>query len=303
MVSLLECVPNCSEGRDRVFLAHVREAVSRVRGAALLDVTADADHHRSVFTLAGAPEAVCEALFEIAKLAVERIDLRGHVGQHPRMGALDVAPFVPLGDMTDAEAIAAARRFALRLWEQLRVPSYFYALAATVPGRERLEDVRRGGFEALLAGDPSRLPDVGGPRIHPTAGATAVGVRRPLIAWNVELATADAAPAKRIARMIRESSGGFPAVKALGLALPSRRTAQVSMNLVDYERTAPQAVFERISALAAAEGVAVIDSELIGLIPRKALGQDGGEGLRIRGFNPSMILENRIEEALGVRLS
>jgi glutamate formiminotransferase len=281
----------------------VREAVNRVRGAALLDVTADRDHHRSVFTMAGAPGIVAEALFEIAKLAVERIDLRRHVGKHPRMGALDVAPFVPLGAMSEREAIEAARSFALRLWEELRVPTYFYGLAATTPERSRLEDVRRGGFEALLANDPARRPDVGGPRIHPTAGATAVGVRKPLIAWNVELATPDAAAAKRIARKIRESSGGLAAVKALGLALPSRGTTQVSMNLVDYERTGPQAVLERISELASAEGVAVIDSELIGLIPRKALGRDGGEGLRIRGFSPSMILESRIEEALGVKLS
>jgi glutamate formiminotransferase len=253
--------------------------------------------------MAGAPDVVSEALFAIAKLAVERIDLRSHEGKHPRMGALDVAPFVPIGDMSDQQAIQAARQFAVRLWTELGVPSYFYGLAATTPARERLENVRRGGFEALLRGDPGRAPDVGGPRIHPTAGATAVGVRKPLIAWNVELATADVEPAKRIARMIRESSGGLPAVKALGLALPTRRTTQVSMNLVDYERTGPQAVFERVSELAAAEGVAVIDSQLIGLIPRKALGQDGGEGLRIRGFSPSMILENRIEEELGVVLT
>jgi glutamate formiminotransferase len=303
MVPILECVPNCSEGRDMVFLEDVRDAVSRVHGVALLDSTADPDHHRSVFTMAGAPEVVSEALFEIAKLAVARIDLRSHVGKHPRMGALDVAPFVPIHDLSDEQAIQVARQFAVRLWAELGVPSYFYGLAAATPARERLERLRRGGFEALLKSDPSRAPDVGGPRMHPTAGATAVGVRKPLIAWNVELTTADVQPAKRIASMIRESSGGLPAVKALGLALPARRTTQVSMNLVDYERTGPQEVFDRISELAAVEGVAVVDSELIGLIPRRALGQDGGEGLRIRDFNPSMILENRIEEKLGVVLS
>jgi glutamate formiminotransferase len=303
MASILECVPNCSEGRDAAFLEDVRAAVDQIRGVALLDSTADPDHHRSVFTMAGAPADVGEAMFAIAKLAVERIDLRLHQGEHPRMGALDVAPFVPIGDMSDREAIQVARRFAQRMWEELRVPSYFYGLAATTPVRERLENVRRGGFEALLANVPSRAPDVGGPRIHPTAGATAVGVRKPLIAWNVELATSDAGLAKRIARLIRESSGGLPAVKALGLALPTRGATQISMNLVDYERTAPHQVLKRISELVAAEGVAVVDTELIGLIPRKALGQDGGEGLRIRGFNPSMILENRIEQALGVRLS
>jgi glutamate formiminotransferase len=286
-----------------VFLQDVRVAVSRVHGVALLDATADPDHHRSVFTMVGAPDLVSEALFEIAKLAAERIDLRSHEGKHPRMGALDVAPFVPIHDMSDEQAIQAARQFAVRLWAELGVPSYLYGLAATTSARERLENIRRGGFEALLKSDPARAPDVGGPRIHPTAGATAVGVRKPLIAWNIELATADVQSAKRIARMIRESSGGLPAVKALGLALPTRRTTQVSMNLVDYERTGPQAVFDRISELAAAGGVAVVDSELIGLIPRRALGPDGGEGLMIRDFNPSMILENRIEEELGVVLS
>lgn len=303
MASILECVPNCSEGRDAAFLEAVRDAVGQIGGVALLDFTADPDHHRSVFTMAGAPDPVADAMFAVATLAVERIDLRSHEGKHPRMGALDVAPFVPIGDMSDREAIQAAQRFAQRLWEQLGVPSYFYGLAATAPERERLENVRRGGFEALLANPPSRVPDMGGPGVHPTAGATAVGVRKPLIAWNVELAAADVAPAKRIARAIRESSGGLPAVKALGLALPSRGATQISMNLVDYERTAPQQVFDRISELAAAEGVAVVDSELIGLIPRKALGRDGGEGLKIRGFAPSMILENRIEQALGVHLS
>lgn len=303
MASILECVPNCSEGRDPAFLRDVREAVSCVQGVALLDSSADPDHHRSVFTIAGAPDAVPEALFEIAKLAVARVDLRAHKGKHPRMGALDVAPFVPMGDMTAEQAIQAARQFAQRLWAELGVPSFFYGLAAMTPGRERLEDVRLGEFEALVQGDGSRLPDVGGPRVHPTAGATAVGVRKPLIAWNVELATADVQPARRIARMIRESSGGLPAVKALGLALPTRGTTQVSMNLVDYERTGLRTVLDWIDQLAAAEGVTVVDSELIGLIPRKALGQDGGEGLRIRGFNSSMILENRIEEELGVVLS
>ncbi len=303
MASILECVPNCSEGRDAAFVEDVREAVSRFHGVALLDFTADPDHHRSVFTMAGAPNAVSEAMFAVARLAVERIDLRSHRGEHPRMGALDVAPFVPLGEMSKAEAIEAARRFAQRLWEELRVQSYFYGLAATTPARERLEDVRRGGFEALLANNPSRRPDVGGPSVHPTAGATAVGVRKPLIAWNIELATADVAPAKRIARLIRESSGGLPAVKALGLALPTRGATQISINLVDYERTAPRQVFDRICELATAEGVPVVDTELIGLIPRQALGQDGGEGLRIRGFHPLMVLEDRIEQALGVRLS
>ncbi len=301
MEPIVECVPNLSEGRSESFMQDARDALGCVNGVALLDASADADHNRSVYTLAGSPAATVDALLLLAQLAAERIDLRTHVGQHPRIGALDVAPFVPVAGLTDAETVVIAGGFAERLWEELQVPSFFYGLGATTPERQQLQDVRRGGFEGLVADAASVSYDVG-TELHPTAGATAVGVRKPLIAWNVDLATEDVGPAKRIARAIRESAGGFPAVKALGLHLPSRKVTQVSMNLVDYERTPPQIVFSRICELAEDEGVSVIDSELIGLIPKKALGRDGAEGLRIRGFKPSMILENRIEQELDCEL-
>jgi glutamate formiminotransferase len=301
MEPIVECVPNLSEGRNDGFMQDARDAFRRVKSVALLDASADADHNRSVYTLAGSPTAAIDALLLLAQLASERIDLRTHVGQHPRIGAMDVAPFVPITGITGQETVAVAQEFAQRLWCELAIPSFFYGLAATTPSRRMLQEVRRVGFEGLLANEGAVSFDVG-TALHPTAGATAIGVRKPLIAWNVDLATEDVGPAKRIARAIRESSGGFPAVKALGLHLPSRNVTQISMNLVDYARTPPQVVFSRICELAEDEGVSVIDSELIGLIPEKALGRDGAESLRIRGFKPSMILENRIEQELDCEL-
>jgi glutamate formiminotransferase len=301
MEPIVECVPNVSSGRDEGFIQEACGALRSVGGVALLDSSADTDHNRSVYTLVGSPATAVEALLSLARLAVEHIDLNSHVGQHPRIGALDVAPFIAIAGITDAETVAISHQFGQRLWEELTVPSFYYGQAAIVPAHRQLQDVRRGGFEGLRAEPEESKFDVG-TTLHPTAGATAIGVRKPLIAWNVDLATADVGPAKRIARAIRESSGGFAAVKALGLSLPTRNVTQVSVNLVDFEKTPPQVVFARICELAVAEGVRVIDSELIGLIPKKALGRDGGKGLRIREFDPSMILENRIEQALGCRL-
>lgn len=301
MKPIIECVPNLSEGRDAAFLRDACRLVRDVDGVALLDSTADPDHNRSVFTFAGSAGAVTDALLSLARLAVERIDLRSQMGQHPRIGALDVVPFVGISAVTGAELLALSKEFSQHLWEELSVPSFFYGRAAMRSERVQLQDVRRGGFERL-AKDPTAPSFDMGTRLHPSAGATAVGVRKPLIAWNVDLATDDIGPARRIARAVRESSGGFPAVKALGLSLPTRGVTQVSMNLVDHERTPPQVVFDRICEMAADECVEVIDSELIGLIPKKALGRDGGEGLRIRGFNPTMILETRVEQALGCQL-
>jgi glutamate formiminotransferase/glutamate formiminotransferase/formiminotetrahydrofolate cyclodeaminase len=297
MSALIECVPNFAEGRRLETVDRLAAAVSAVPGAQLLDRSSDPDHNRSVLTFAGEPDAVEQALLAAAAVAVEEIDLRTHRGAHPRIGALDVAPFVPLGDASWPLCIDLARRCAERLWSELGVPVYFYGRAARRPDREQLENIRRGGFEALrleALEDPARRPDIGGPGLHLSAGACAVGVRGFLIAFNVNLETRDPAAARRIARCIRESAGGLPAVKALGLELPTQGLTQVSVNLTDFEQTPLQTVFDRISELAAAEGVAIACSELIGLIPRRALEPPGADYLRIRDFRPAMILENRL---------
>ena len=296
---LLEAVPNFSEGRDPAFAAGLPELLTARAGIRLLDLSADADHNRSVATFAGKPADVVDGLLAAAAFAVERIDLRRHRGAHPRIGALDVAPLVPLGGASWDEAIAAAREIASRLWDELGVPSYFYGRAALRPEREQLESFRARGFERLSseASDPAWRPDVGGPALHPSAGATAVGVRKPLIAYNVNLATADPGPARRIARAIRESSGGLLCVKALGLELERAGLTQVSMNLTDYEVTPPHAVYERIVELARAEGVEPAGAELIGLMPRAALIAAGARHLGLEGADRTLALEDAIEQA------
>ncbi len=302
MKDWLECVPNFSAGRDPEVVAELHRAIAGAEGVHLLDRTADTDHNRSVFTFAGEPAAVSGALFAAARVAVERIDLRRHAGVHPRIGALDVAPFVPLEQTPRDAAIAAAHAFGERLWRELAVPVYFYGRAARSPARQALERVRRGGFEGLaaaVANDPSRRPDIGGPELHPSAGATAVGVRPLLVAFNVNLDTSDPRPARRIARLVRESSGGYPAVKALGLELQRAGLTQVSMNLVDYRITSPSTVFERIVEEARRDGVRVSGSELIGLIPAAALEPLGPDRLRIAGFTPDRVLENRLRAVRG----
>ena len=291
----VECVPNFSEGRKRAVISGIRRAILSAGDVLLLDQTMDADHNRSVFTLAGAPEAVAQALLSAAQAAVEAIDLRKHQGVHPRIGALDVAPLVPLEDMTSRECVVAARQLGEQIWEQLEVPVYYYGDAAAVQQRRALENIRRGGFEGLLKCLPNekeRRPDVGGPCLHPTAGACAIGVRKFLIAYNIELATPDVSIAKQIASEIRESSGGLAGVKALGLKLASRNTSQVSMNLTDYERTPPHQVFETVRERARELGASLAGAELIGLMPRAAL--QGAPAEFAATFRADQILENRI---------
>ncbi len=296
---LLESVPNFSEGRDPVVLQRLRALLGGNSAVRLLDFGADADHHRSVATLAGEPGPLVDVLLAAAAFAVEHIDLRRHQGAHPRIGALDVAPFVPLGRASWKEAIDTARSFASRLWSELGVPSYFYGRAALTPERERLESFRARGFEALreAARLPAYRPDVGGPELHPSAGATAIGVRKPLIAYNVNLATSDPGPARRIARAIRESSGGFPCVKALGLVLEHAGLTQVSMNLTDFDLTPPHTVYERIVELARAEGVEPAGAELIGLMPRGALIAAGARHLGLGADRRVLALEDVVEQA------
>ena len=297
-MSLIECVPNFSEGRDEAVVERIRSSIASVPGVTLLDQTSDPDHHRSVFTFVGEPDAVAEAVLGAAGVAVEEIDLRRHRGVHPRIGALDVVPLVPLEGASREICIALAHQLGQDLWKTLRLPVYFYGDAALDERPRRLEQIRRGGFEALvtcLPEDADRRPDVGGPDPHPSAGAVAVGVRKLLIAYNIHLASPDVSIAKRIASKIRESSGGLQAVKALGLQLASRRLTQVSMNLTDFEKTPPHFVFELVKAETERMGTQVVGAEIIGLIPRRAVEMAAGHSLEILGFRPDIVLENRLE--------
>lgn len=295
---LIECVPNFSEGRDPVRIGAIESAIADVTGILLLDRTSDWDHNRSVITFAGAPEAVIEAALRAARKAAGLIDLNLHRGVHPRIGALDVLPFVPLEDATMDDCVAIARQAGSRIWNELGIPVYFYQAAATRPDRVPLENLRRGQFEGLreaVALDETRRPDLGGPFLHPTAGAVITGARKLLLAFNINLQTTDLALAKSIARRIRASSGGFPAVKALGLPLASRGLVQVSMNLTDFERTPLHIVFLEVARLAAEHGVAIAESELIGLIPRLALEAAAAGLLKLPCFHSGRVLEGRID--------
>jgi glutamate formiminotransferase len=295
----IECVPNISEGRSAEAIGRMADAVSGVVGVALLDRSSDSAHHRSVFTIGGDSAPLQEAILRLVSVAVEVIDLRAHRGVHPRVGAVDVIPFVPLASVTMAECVSLARHVGRAIGDQFAIPVYLYAEASNTPARRHLADIRRGGFESLPAKmrQPGWEPDFGPPAPHPTAGATVVGARRILIAYNVNLATPRLDVARRIASVVRERGGGFPCVKALGLALEGRGLAQVSMNLTDYERTPPHVVFDRIVSEAARDGVEVLESELVGLIPAAALAQTTAAHLRLRDFSENRILENRLRAA------
>jgi len=294
---IVECVPNFSEGRDDSVLAVIAQAITSIDGAKLLAYEKDHDHNRSVFTVAGPPEAVLEAIFSAVEAAVARIDLNRHVGVHPRIGAADVVPFIPVQGITMAGCVELAQRLAARVWNQIGVPVYFYESAATRPERRLLESVRRGGYEELrktAIEDPSRAPDVGGPGLHPTAGAMITGAREFLLAFNINLATSDVEIAKLIAKKIRASSGGLPHVKAIGVMLHSRGLAQVSMNLTDFEVTPIHVVFEAVRREAAAHNVAIAGSEIIGLMPAAALAQAAAYFLQCENYSPKSIFERRL---------
>ncbi len=315
--SFVECVPNISEGTDQDTLDAIAETFERHAGSWLLDRTADPDHGRAVFTLAGYPGRVMEAMEAAVGVAIERIDMNRQVGRHPRIGAVDVVPFVPLGDSTMDQCVAGAQEFGARLAERFDLPVYLYARAARRPDREILARVRRPGYEGLAEAmaQPGGEPDFGPARPHPTAGATVVGARPFLVAWNLQLSTTDVGVARRMAGRIRERDGGLPAVQALGIDLASQGCAQLSMNLLDHETTPLWRVWEEAQRLAADEGVSVLDSELIGLVPAAALGavaehigshsfhtaeqrlHEAASWLRIRRFEPSMVLELRLELA------
>src|SRR5881296_4665559 len=256
---LVECVPNFSEGRNPATIEALRRAMTGVPGVALLDVQADTAHNRSVFTFVAPPDAAVEAALAAMRVATERIDLSRHTGEHPRMGATDVVPFVPVRDVTMDDCVALARRLAERAAAELQVPIYLYAKAATRPERERLPDIRKGEFEGLrerLGKDPAADPDFGPTRIHPTAGATAIGARPFLVAFNIYLDTSDVDIAKDVAKRIRTSSGGLPAVQASGFAVGGK--AQVSMNLLDIDTTPPARVFAAVEAAARRRGIGIL---------------------------------------------
>ena len=274
MDRLVESVPNFSEGRRSDVVDRLAAAVSGTSGAHLLDRTSDASHNRTVLTVAGEADAVSEALEAAVAVAVEAIDMDRQSGEHPRIGAVDVVPFVPLGGTTMDDCIGLARTFGARVAERFEIPVYLYAQAATRPDRVKLADVRRGQYEGLktdVASDPDRRPDFGPARLHPRAGAMAVGARPFLIAYNVNLASTDLELAKRIARTVRESGGGLPRVQANGFRLDDPDCAQVSMNLLDFSITPLWRVWEAVVAEAGAAGVELAESELIGLAPTAAL--------------------------------
>jgi glutamate formiminotransferase len=287
-MSVVECVPNFSEGRDPSKIDSIAEVI-RVAGATVLDRTSDHDHHRSVITFAAPAEIIGEAAFRAVERAVASIDLRSHSGVHPRIGAADVVPFVPVRGATLEDCAEIARETGRRIWEELEVPVFLYEAAALRPECRNLADIRRGRVPT---------PDFGDAR-HPTAGAVVVGARKFLIAFNVNLQTSDVSIAQRIARAVRQSSGGLPAVKAMGVLLATRNLAQVSMNLTDFDQTPIHVAFEAVRAEAVKAGVHIAGTEIIGLVPERALEMTAAWYLRVENFMPGVILENRLETRSG----
>jgi glutamate formiminotransferase / 5-formyltetrahydrofolate cyclo-ligase len=291
-MALIECIPNISEGRRQDVLEACAAAV-RAAGALLLDLSHDPAHNRAVLTFAGAPDRFREAALALYDVAVARIDLRRHDGVHPRLGAVDVVPFVPLAGATMADCVAVARDVAAEVARRHQLPVYLYEAAASAPHRRALEKIRRGQFEGLATKMrlPGWAPDFGPDAPHPTAGATVVGARPPLIAFNINLASDQLDVAKAIASAVRESSGGLPFVKALGFPLADRGIVQVSMNLTNFRETSMARVFDAVSREATARGVAVLESEIVGLVPAEALAAVGAAHLRLPAFSPARLLE------------
>ena len=300
MPSLIECVPNFSEGRRPEVIEEIVRAIRQIDGVTLLDFSSDETHNRSVITFAGSAEPVVRAATAAVGRALELIDMEQQTGAHPRIGAVDVVPFVPLGATRMEECVDLARRFGEQVARAFELPVYLYGAAATRPERRRLADVRRGQYEGLKAEigvNAERDPDFGPKRMHPRGGAVAVGARKPLIAFNVNLATDDLTIARHIAETIRESSGGLPAVQAMAVLLANPgepRYAQVSMNLVDWEQTGIPKVVGEIRRLARASGVEIDHCELIGLAPAGALLEVAADALALRGFSPDQALELRL---------
>lgn len=303
MPTLVECVPNFSEGRDKAKVDAIVEAM-KLEGVYLLDREMDADHNRCVITLAGERDAVQEAVICGVGKASELIDLNRHQGAHPRLGAADVVPFIPIEGVSLEDCVAMARRAGEQIWKRYQIPVYFYEAAASSPERENLENIRRGQFEGIrdeITSNPARKPDFGELRLHPTAGACVVGARKFLIAYNIFLNTPDVEIAKKIAKAVRFSSGGLRFVKAAGFLV--RGQAQVSMNLTDFEQTPMHRVFEMVRDEAARYGAVPVSSEIVGLVPKKALEQVAQWYLQIENFDSSLILENRLAAVMGGKMA
>lgn len=296
---LVECVPNFSEGRRPEVVEKIVAAIASVPGIKVLDESMDMDHNRSVVTFVGGPDATVDAMFRGMQTAADLIDMTQHHGAHPRIGATDVVPFVPLIGVTMEECVILARRLGEMAGRQLGIPIFLYAEAAARPERRILSEVRKGEYEGLkedLGKKPERTPDFGPDAFNAKAGATAVGARKPLIAYNIYLKTTDVKVAKGIAKAVRERDGGLPGVQALGLWIPERSMAQVSMNLLDYRTTGFKTVFNEVTSRAEKAGVKVAESELIGLVPRDAFAEVSPEQLLLAGFTKNQIIENRLED-------
>jgi glutamate formiminotransferase/formiminotetrahydrofolate cyclodeaminase len=303
MSTLVECVPNFSEGRDKAKVDAIVDAM-KMDGVFLLDREMDADHNRCVITLVGEREAIQEAAIRGVGKAAELIDLCSHQGAHPRMGAADVVPFIPIDGVTIEDCVAMARHVGQEIWKRYQIPVYLYEAAAVTPERQNLENIRRGQFEGIraeIATNAARKPDFGESRVHPTAGATVVGARKPLIAYNVFLNTPNVEIAKKIAKAVRASNGGLRFVKGAGFLV--RGLAQVSMNLTDFEQTPVHRVFEMVKREAARYGVIPVSSEIVGLIPKKALEQAAEWFLQVENFDSSLILENRLAAVMSGKMA
>ncbi|HEY7410244.1 MAG TPA: glutamate formimidoyltransferase [Vicinamibacteria bacterium] len=298
MARIVECVPNISEGRRPEVVEAAVAALRSSPGVRVLDVQSDADHNRSVLTLVGDDRTLPAAVLALYEAVLPRVDLREHQGEHPRLGAVDVVPFIPIEDVTLAECAALAREVGRQVAERFSVPVFLYEEAASAPHRRNLEDVRRGQFEGLAEklADPQWRPDFGPGAPHPSAGASVVGARMPLIAYNINLGTDDLEVARRIAKAIRQSSGGFRHCKAMGVMLEARKVAQVSINMTDFKKTPLFRVFETVKSEAARYGVNVIGSEIVGLVPTEALVDAADHFLRLENFTSAQLLERKIRE-------
>lgn len=300
-MAIIECIPNVSEGRRSEIVERLAQAIRSVPGVRLLDFSSDASHNRSVFTMAGDADAVRAAVLALFERAVADIDLRTHTGEHPRMGAVDVVPFVPIEGVTMDDCVALAKRVAGEVATRFGVPVYLYEEASANPARKNLEDIRRGEFEGLAAKMQTAgwTPDYGPHAPHASAGAAVIGARMPLIAYNINLNTNRLDVAKKIAAAIRQSSGGYRFVKAAGFSLMDRGIVQVSMNLTNYEKTPIFRVFETVKREAERYGVTILESEIVGLVPAAALHAAAEYYLQIAGFKSDQVLENRLRSAHG----